>query len=127
VLDCFGERAPSSLACGKCGQPPLVSLLKQRAVGVGLLQIALDFGTVDPGIKVAQVPLGQRAEPGLAERRRAVDAGGGMTCVLGHSIRLSLEFAMNSQDRDKRASGNREAKAVNAGLRQDDKLRGDVR
>ena len=64
ALDRFGQFLPSPCARGHRRQPALKVALERHAVGIGLRQVAPDLGTIDAGIKVVEIPLGQRAEFG---------------------------------------------------------------
>src|SRR5262249_28489616 len=68
VVDCFkalnggSKGAPGTLAFCQFRQAPLEVLLEGRAVGVRSIQVALELRAIEARIKVAQVPLRQRAE-----------------------------------------------------------------
>src|SRR5665647_3484663 len=64
TLDHLDQRASGALARGKPRQPALEILLEGQAFGVSQRQVALEFGAVEPGIEVVEVPFRQGAEFG---------------------------------------------------------------
>ena len=69
--DRLGEPAAAVVAGNAFRQLALVVRLKRGAVGIHLLQIARDFGRVDAGIKIGQVPFRQLAGFGFGCGRLA--------------------------------------------------------
>jgi hypothetical protein len=65
----FAERGTTLRRRGEPGELALVGLLEGQAVGIGALEVALDGGIVEAAIERAEVPFGQRTEPGRARFR----------------------------------------------------------
>ena len=83
--DRLGEPNAAIVAGNAFRQPALVIRFKRDAVGIHLLQIARDFGGVDTGIKIGEVPFRQLAGFGFG---CGCLAGGGPCGLCGTSCRL---------------------------------------
>ena len=63
----FGKRGAGRVRPRQIGELALIGILERDAFGVGLIEIALDGRIVDAGVKIAEVPLGQRSRSDLGK------------------------------------------------------------